>query len=308
MPISLDRVERMTVLVPDAERAASYLGRILGIPRVDDWPSPLTGEGSLKLTHVAAGDTVLEFVQPLLETGDFAETLRRDGASIRSIAFAVDDPSAASREAGDHGIDASNDAYGRLMLRTRHRTGFDVELVPAEHSADRSVRGGRVSPMIQVEITLPDMEAATDLLRSLFAASPVEETFCAFLNEVTAGRMKLHHMMLGNAMLQLVRPREDAGPWYDLLQEIGPSVHNLSWLVDDMPAIAEASAREGTSDLRYFEFDYSPLVGAENLCKPVIVGRIIDARHILGFHAELSERQSTNISEFICKADYPQAI
>jgi hypothetical protein len=40
--------------------------------------------------------------------------------------------------------------------------------------------------------------------------------------------------------------------------------------------------RAGTRDLRYFEFDYSPMLGAENMLRPVTVGRILDARAILG--------------------------
>lgn len=296
---------RATVVVPDAAAASSYLGKVLGAVTVDEPDRALADDGAARLQSVGLGDMVLEFVEPTSSAGYWRAKLERDGPSVASIVVEVEDVAAARARVEQEGILSHVTAEGRIVGESLARLGFDVELV-ASRAAIGAAAGraswGRVSPMLHVEITHDDIASACSLLERLFGSRRVEAEFSDFLISITGGRMDIRHVNLGEAVvLQYIEPQPQAGPWWIQLQQRGPSVHNITWLVNDMPAVAAASAAAGTSDMRYFEFNYDRLFGAENRIGGKTIGRIIDAAAIVGFHIELSEPQATNINEFFFK-------
>lgn len=296
---------RATVVVPDAAAACSYLGNVLGAQPIHEPARALADDGAARQLSVGLGDMVLEFVEPTDPSGYWRSRLERDGPSVVSLAVEVEETAAARIILKKEGIVSHITADGRVVAESLARLGFDVELVE-RHSTmvaeSGSAKWGRVSPMLHVEITHDDIAGASLLLGRLFGSKRIETKFSDFLVSITGGRMDIRHVNLGDFMvIQYIEPTPQAGPWWSQLQQRGPSVHNITWLVDDMPAVAAASAAAGTSDLRYFEFNYDRLFGAENRIGDKTIGRIIDAAAITGFHIELSEPQATNINEFFFK-------
>ncbi|WP_084397134.1 VOC family protein [Henriciella aquimarina] len=304
MAISISTLRRVTCVVPDSGLAINYLENLFQARRLRNVPTHINSAMSLRLAHVGLGDLVIELVEPLSPNSFWKSRLEEDGAHVVSLAYGTDDMEQLIADLSAERLDlleAENDA---VWCKCRHITGFDLVLEPWNKNRPEQKPGGwgDVSPMLHVEITHPDIAEAGRWLEKLFGSQRVEKAFSEFLAGITAGRMDIKHFSLGDAVLQYIEPRHDAGPWWDLLQRAGPSVHNITWLVDDMPAVAKASDAAGTKDLRYFEFDYSPLFGEENRIGDKTVGRIIDCAHLLGFHLELSERQARNISDFMFKA------
>jgi hypothetical protein len=304
MTVSISNLRRVTCVVPDIDLAADYLRKLFRAERLQQVPSHLSAAASLRLGYVGLGDLVIELVEPLLPNSPWQRRLEDEGAHVVSLAYGFDDIdrliAALSAERLEL-VEAENNA---VWCKCRHLIGFDLILEPWNRNFPRQKPGrwGDVSPMLHVEVTHQDIGEAGRWLEKMFGSQRVERAFSDFLVGITAGRMDIKHFNLGDAVLQYIEPRHDAGPWWDLLQRAGPSVHNITWLVNDMPTIAQASEAAGTKDLRYFEFDYSPLFGKDNRIGDKTVGRIIDCAYILGFHLELSERQARNINEFMFKA------
>lgn len=296
---------RATVVVHDASAACSYLGSVLGAQPVVEPDRALAANGAARQQSVGLGDMVLEFIEPTRDSGYWRDRLDGVGPSVVSLALEVEDVAAARTVLNGEGIVSHLTADGRVVGESMARLGFDVELLERKRggsTAGERAGWGRVSPMLHVEITHDDIAAAALLLERLFGSKRIETAFSDFLVSASGGRMDIRHVNLGDAtVLQYIEPRPEAGPWWIQLQQRGPSVHNITWLIDDMPAVAAASAAAGTSDLRYFEFNYDRLFGAENRIGDKTIGRIIDAAAIVGFHIELSEPQATNINEFFFK-------
>jgi catechol 2,3-dioxygenase-like lactoylglutathione lyase family enzyme len=304
LAIELLRLHRITAVVPDPEASYTYLQALFGVRRIDDAGSSLRSDGEISVVQARLGHLVLEFVAPRTRHGEWQARLMTHGPAVVSLACTVADLGHAARSLEAEGIQALAGTHLRGVYDTAGLLGFNIELMESTGAKDAEsprLGHGGVSPLVHIEITHNDVNAAYGALHRLFGSEKVELAFAAFLVNVTAGRMNIVHVNLGDTVLQYIQPRHDAGPWWHQLQARGASVHNLTWLVEDMPAIAAASRHAGTRDLRYFEFDYSPLFGAANVLKPKTIGRIIDASSRLGFHVELSERQATNINDFMYK-------
>lgn len=304
MTVSVSNLKRVTCVVSDAKLACAYLEKLFRAQRLENVPSHVQAGGSVRVFHIGLGDLVIEFVEPLSSDSLWRRRLEGEGPHVVSLAYGVADLDTVIIDLSGEGLELVETASSAVWCRCRHVIGVDLVFEPCPgHDRETETRGawGDVSPMLHVEITHDNIAAAGDWLARLFGSKIVEMDFSKFLVGITAGRMKIQHVNLGDAVLQYIEPRHDAGPWWGLLQASGPSVHNITWLVNDMAAVAEASQQAGTRDLRYFEFDYSPLFGAENKIGDTTIGRILDCAHILGFHLELSERQARNINDFMFK-------
>ncbi|KCZ64652.1 VOC family protein [Hyphomonas atlantica] len=303
MSVSLSRLRRVSCVVEDIELAVRYLESLFRAQRLENVPTQIHPGSGRHLAHIGLGDLVIELVAPQSADTGWGERLDQYGPHVASLAYGIEDMDQLLADLSDDNLEFTHTESGVIWCRSRALIGFDLILEPGEQGPLAELPGawGEVSPMLHVEITHHDIAQAGRWLERLFGSKRVEQEFSEFLVGITAGRMDIQHFSLGDAVLQYIEPRHDAGPWWELLQKAGPSVHNITWLVNDMPAVATASQAAGTRDLRYFEFDYAPLFGEENRIGDKTVGRIIDCAHILGFHLELSERQAKNINTYMYK-------
>lgn len=144
----------------------------------------------------------------------------------------------------------------------------------------------KVSPLVHIEIAVPDAEEAAAFLSRVFGARKTQEAFANFLSSPFA---KVVHVELGNVVLQFIQPIVDQGLWAEFLREKGPGVHNLTFLVDDLPAAVSALDKEGARVLLEMPFDWSRLFGPENVRPDVPPVTMIGSEEMVGFRLELAE-------------------
>jgi len=301
MTINVSRLQKLTAVVPDGEAASTYLEDVFGAARLN---SDAGDDADVTRTCVGMGDTILEFVSPINDDSQWARTLTSVGPCVLRLAYVVEDLDEAVGSLGTEGFQVHSSGPDGAVVDTMAAFGFDLQLAQGDLSLGPSADAlwGSVSPMMQIEITHGEIDAARRTLHRVFGSNDVELEFAPYLVKVSDGRMEdIKHVNLGDAMLQYIQPFEEAVPWWNQLQERGSSIHNLTWFVDDMAGVERRARAQGTPDLRYFEFDYSDLFGIENMAKARPIGRILDTRSLLGFHIELSEPLSFNMNDYLFK-------
>jgi catechol 2,3-dioxygenase-like lactoylglutathione lyase family enzyme len=143
-----------------------------------------------------------------------------------------------------------------------------------------------VSPLVHIEIVVHDAEEAAAFLSRVFGAQKTQEEFANFLSGPAA---KVVHVQLGNVVLQFIQPIVQQGLWAEHLRKKGPGVHNLTFLVDDLPATVKALDKEGARVLLEMPFDWSGLFGSENVRADVPPVTMVGSEETVGFRLELAE-------------------
>lgn len=144
-----------------------------------------------------------------------------------------------------------------------------------------------VLPLAQIELAIPDMAQARELLSTVFAAPTVEKEFARCLSNPA---MDIQHVGLGQVVLQLVQPLVEGVPHGELIKQRGPSLHNLTWFVDHIDSAIQQFAACDLPLLLEFPMDdiWKQLLGEDNV-RPEQKACIVAAMDALGFHVELSE-------------------
>jgi hypothetical protein len=137
---------------------------------------------------------------------------------------------------------------------------------------------------IHIEIVHPDPDAASRFIQEVFGGVPVEPRMAAHLESVMPG-MRCVHVLLGNCVLQFVKPNPAMESWQRQLDTQGPGVHNVTFAVDDFDAVVKAlSARGAETLLAVDDVDLRPAGLSYDGALPV---HIIDARAQSGLRFEL---------------------
>lgn len=148
----------------------------------------------------------------------------------------------------------------------------------------------KVSPLVHIEIVVPDADEAYRFLNRVFGAQKTQLEFAGFLDGPVA---HVVHVELGGVVLQFIEPRVDGTIWSDFLKEKGPGVHNLTFIVEDIDEAVKALEREGVPVLLKFPLDWAQL--AEFFPPGVTLRPDVPPVHMLGgeekvgFRFELSE-------------------
>ncbi len=111
--------------------------------------------------------------------------------------------------------------------------------------------------------------------------------------------MRIIHVNLSNVVLQYCQPLMEEGSWYEQLSAKGPSVHNITFVVENMAETMKAIEDAGARDLFSFPLDWSELIGSDKVKPDVSPVNMVNTMEILGFHLELSERPSTEELGFL---------
>jgi catechol 2,3-dioxygenase-like lactoylglutathione lyase family enzyme len=320
MPVHVSPLVHIEMAVHDAEAAYRFLHNVFGAQKVEEEFASFLDGPYAQVIHVGLGDVVLQFIQPRVEEGSWYEQLKRSGPGVHNLTFVVDDIRKAVQALEGQGApvlfsfpldwaklvgpdNVKPDAQPVHMVGSMEKVGFHLELAesplrePPEPVGPREAVGA-VSPLLHVEIVVRDVEETCRFLHEVFGAERVEEEFASFLD---GSFMKVVHVLLGDVVLQLCQPLVQAGSWYEQLRDRGPGVHNITFLVDDLPKVAEAMEREGATPLFTFPLDWGQLVGAENVRPNVPNVHMMNTRQKLGFHLELAERPADELSSFLYK-------
>ena len=108
--------------------------------------------------------------------------------------------------------------------------------------------GNPTTAFVHIELVHPDPYGAADFLRSVLGAEQVEPGISGYLEELVPGA-KVIHMRLGNVVLQLIGPPAGMGTWTEQLQEHGPSVHNITLMVDGLEEVRQAMLDRGAEQV-----------------------------------------------------------
>ena len=120
-----------------------------------------------------------------------------------------------------------------------------------------------ISPLVHIEISVRDAEAAYQFLHDALGAEKVQEAFAAFLD---GEYVKCIHVGLGDVVLQFIQPVvEEGSSWFEQIRDTGPGVHNLTYVVDDIRATVKALEEEGIKPKFSFPLDWGMLIGPDNV-------------------------------------------
>ena len=318
MAAQISPLVHIEIVVRDAEKAYQFLHDAMGAELVqEEFASFLDGETS-RVIHVGLGDVVLQFIQPLNEAGSWYEQLRNKGPGVHNLTFTAEDmdqvlDTLKKEEIGPKFTfpldwasflgteNVKPDPHPVYMLDTMSKIGFHLEMTesplkapPPQQPLSTYPTGkdeliGRVSPMLHIELVVPDLDETCRFLKEVFGSERVEKRFADFLD---GEFMRVAHVNLENIVLQYCQPLVEQGSWYEQLRDNGPGVHNITFIVDSMDDTMSAIEAAGAKDLFTFPLNWGDLIGEENVKPDVAPVHMVDTMALLGFHLELGERPS----------------
>lgn len=140
--------------------------------------------------------------------------------------------------------------------------------------------------IVHLELVHPDPDAVLATLSAAFGARQVESRLSNWLEQIFPGG-RCVHARVGNVVFQIIRPTEAMPTWHAQLEEHGPSVHNITFYVDDLEESAGALLDRGAETVGIFEMPFSQIgLGGEQPTKV----HVLDARKQTGLRFELLER------------------
>jgi len=144
-----------------------------------------------------------------------------------------------------------------------------------------------LSPLVHIEITVPNAEEAFQLLHNVFGAEKVQEEFSKFLDGEIC---KVIHVGLGDVVLQFIQPVQEGTSWYDQLATKGPGVHNLTFTVENIKETVKVLEKEaGIVPLFSFDLEWDKVIPSEFINPNAKTVYMMDSMDKLGFHLELAE-------------------
>src|SRR3954447_8518552 len=99
---------------------------------------------------------------------------------------------------------------------------------------------GPTTAFVHIEVVHPDPYAAAEFLERVLGAERVERGVSGYLEEFVPGA-EVVHMRLGGVVLQLIKPSS----WSDHLRDHGPSVHNVTLMVDGLKDVRREMLVQG---------------------------------------------------------------
>jgi catechol 2,3-dioxygenase-like lactoylglutathione lyase family enzyme len=321
MPVELSPLVHIEIVVPDAEAAYQFLHDALGAEKVQEEFAAFLDGDLARVIHVGLGDVVLQFIQPIAEGGSWYEQLRDKGPGVHNLTYVVDDMRATVKALADEGVEpkfffpldwgaiigpdnVKPDVQPVYMMDTMDKIGFHLELSetpwkePPDLPETKYVTGmdeliGGVSPMLHIELVVPDAEETYRFLNAVFGSEKVEKEFAGFLD---SDFMHIVHVNLGNVVLQYCQPLVDQMSWHEQLKSTGSGVHNITFVVENMDETMKAVEAAGAQDLFAFPLDWGELIGRENVKPDVPPVHMVNTMDKLGFHLELCLQKRSALS------------
>ncbi|MHA1931594.1 MAG: VOC family protein [Promethearchaeota archaeon] len=324
MVVNLSPLTHIEISVNDAEAAFQVLNKTLGAIKVqEELAALLGGEGAIDI-HVGLGDVVFQFVQPKIHVGSWSDQLKNNGPGVHNITFGVDDMQKTREIFKDKGISElivmdfewdeifpaevmKPNPQPVVIMNTMDILGFHLELYEPflkegfEPLQQKYVTGqdnliGDVSPMLHIELVVPDIEKTYQFLHDVFGSEKVEVEFAEFLDGEFS---KVVHINLSNVVLQYIQPLQKIASWYEQLRKSGPGVHNITFLVNDIEKTVDTFKNNGISHQISFPLEWENLVGKGDFNPNSRTVHIFNTMDKLGFHLELFERPSKTKTDYM---------
>lgn len=145
----------------------------------------------------------------------------------------------------------------------------------------------KLSPIVHIEVVVHDVEETYQFLHKVFGAEQVEKDFSTYLEKVSG--MKIIHASLGGTVFQIIDPGKTEKSHAKHLKKLGPSLHNITFRVDNIHDAIKACKDEGHQIDWVAPFDVSYILGPDtpkptsdkpNAC-------MVDTMEKIGFRLEL---------------------
>ena len=335
MTINLSPLVHIEITVPNAEDAYQLLHKVFGAKKVQEpFAKFLDGE-IVKVIHVGLGDVVLQFIEPVQEGTSWYDQLKTKGPGVHNLTFTVDNITEAVKELEEEGgivmlfsFDLewekfipskflNPNAKTIYMMDSMEKFGFHLELTEIPYTEDlkvpetRYVTGsnkliGNVSPMLHIELVTNDAEKTYELLHKVFGSEKVEIEFADFLDTTF---MHIIHVNLSNVVLQYCQPlvKKAVPSWSELLEKNGSYVHNITFVVDNIPEMAEKFKKEGISPVFTFPLPWDKVI--ENVKSDQQPIHMMNTLEKIGFHLEFGEMPTEDLDSvkellFVDLTDY----
>jgi catechol 2,3-dioxygenase-like lactoylglutathione lyase family enzyme len=324
MIVKLSPLTHIEISVNDAEAAFQVLNKTLGAIKVqEELAALLGGEGAIDI-HVGLGDVVFQFVQPKIQIGSWSDQLKNSGPGVHNITFGVDDMQKTREIFKKKGISElivmdfewdkiipaevlKPNPQPVVIMNTMDILGFHLELYEPflkegfepllqKYLMEQDNLIGDVSPMLHIELVVPDIEKTYQFLHDVFGSEKVELKFAEFLDGEFS---KVVHINLSNVVLQYIQPIAKVASWYEQLQKSGPGVHNITFLVNDIEKTVENFEKNGISQQISFPLEWENLVGKEDFNLKSRTVHIFNTMDKIGFHLELFEKPSKTNTDYL---------
>lgn len=144
----------------------------------------------------------------------------------------------------------------------------------------------KLSPIVHIEVVVNDPEETYQFLNRVFGAEKVEEDFVKYLDGLYNTGGKTVHVNLGGTVLQLIQPN-GFGTWGEQLKQRGPSIHNITFKVENIQNAISECEKEGFQCEWQTPIDVSLLLGPDTPKPTEPNACMIDTTKKLGFKLEL---------------------
>jgi catechol 2,3-dioxygenase-like lactoylglutathione lyase family enzyme len=314
MAVKVSRLFHIEIVVPDAEASYQFLNRVFGAQKVEEDMASYLDDLSphARVIHVGLGGVVLQLVQPTSEFESWNTHLREKGSGVHNLTFLVDDPDSAVKTLETEGaptiwsIELERDRIfgpaagsGPLpvhLVDSANKVGFKIELAesPGKHIlekmpavAESNDAPNKIFSLFHIESVVNDAEESYQFFNRVFGAQKVEENISTYLEDVFTGT-KIIHVGIGGVVLQFVQPTKALASWCSQLKDKGPSVHNLTYLVENLDNTVKALEKEGAPSIWTFELDKKRIFGPES-GPDSLRAHLVDAVDKVGFRFEIAE-------------------
>lgn len=90
MVIEVSPLLHIEIVVRSADKAYEFLNKVFGAEKTEiEFANFLSSYGLVKVVHVKLGNVVLQFVEPLMDSGLWAEHLKEKGPGVHNLTFMV---------------------------------------------------------------------------------------------------------------------------------------------------------------------------------------------------------------------------
>jgi predicted enzyme related to lactoylglutathione lyase len=262
------------ILVYDAVEAASFMEEVLGATRVEIEFGEMVEQGwDVTNRHMFLGGRVYQLLSPVHDIEHTPLALRNwyDRSllpGIHNVTFSVNDAEALAKKMREKGVatfgemrpaGAPPDVPGVFMYDARKQCGMIFEFVQAPPDGTPGWLPPDPLPPnkwnvqnIHLEVLVYDPVEAAAFLEDVFGAERTEVEFAYMVEE--GWDLKNRHVKMGGEIYQLLAPDhciEKTPPalrnWYD--REILPSIHNVTFSVNDAEAFARTLREHGVRSM-----------------------------------------------------------
>ena len=116
---------------------------------------------------------------------------------------------------------------------------------------------GEATVFVHVEIVHPDPDAAARFMEETMGAKRVESQLSSYIEKLGEG-LRVVHVQAGGVVFQIIRPVPIPGlnSWSEHLAEHGPSVHNVTLMMDGLDSVRDKMHDRGCSTIAEMDLEF----------------------------------------------------